>query len=124
MQSIKVDKGQLLGILRKNRDIHRSIFLEALEGYKKQAIQLLEQRLHQLRTGQVISVTIALPEPLDRTKDYDRVIKMLEMEITPTIDLLESDFSAYVMDDWTWKRQFVLSNSPYSVTASRIQPAD
>ncbi len=51
---------------------------------------------------------------MDRTRDYDRVISMLKMDLTDTVELSESDYSQYVLDDWQWKRQFLGSNRAYS----------
>ena len=117
MELITVDKKELLLTVKANRGRHREIFEEALQGYRKQAVELLEQRLDQLRRGSIIAITIHLPEPADHTKDYDRVIRMLEMDLRAQVELNEHDFAAYVMDDWQWKRQFLTSNSIYSAKA-------
>jgi len=117
MEKITVKKADLLAALRKNREEHRAIFEEALEGYRTQAIALLEDRLRMLHKGQPMSVAFELPEPQDQTKDYDRVIRMMELSVEDEISLSEADFAQYVMDDWKWQRQFLVSNRGYSVRA-------
>jgi hypothetical protein len=52
---------------------------------------------------------------MDQTKDYDRVIRMLEMTVDEIITIGAVEFQQYVMDDWTWKEQFTASNSAYLV---------
>lgn len=42
MNSIKVNKVELLTALRENREKHRTIFLEAMTGYRAQAIAELD----------------------------------------------------------------------------------
>lgn len=118
MEKTRIAKDKLLTVLRKNKEEHRSVFLEALEGYKKEVIKTLEDRLMDAKSGKKVNVFIALKEPVDQTKDYDRIIKMLEMSIDTTIELSEHEFSQYVLDDWSWKNQFISTNATYSKKAS------
>ena len=77
-------------------------------------------RLAAARNGKRIEQYIRLPEPEDHTRDYDRVISMLEMDLTDTVELSESDYSQYVLDDWQWKRQCLGTNRAYSVKAAKL----
>ena len=119
MQKIKVEKPKLLAILQKNRDAHHAIFLEAQKGFRKTVIQELEKRLELARAGKRVDQYLRLPEPVDRTRDYDRVISMLKMDLTDTVELSETDYSQYVMDDWEWKREFLGTNQ-YSLKAAKL----
>ncbi len=120
MQKIKVEKPKLLAILQKNRDAHHAIFLEAQKGFRKTVIQELEKRLELARAGKRVDQYLRLPEPVDRTRDYDRVISMLKMDLTDTVELSETDYSQYVMDDWEWKREFLGTNQAYSLKAAKL----
>ena len=113
MKQVTVKKDELLEILRKNRTAHRAIFLEAQEGFKKEVIRELEARLENSRKGKHIELFISLDEPVDQTKDYDRAIRMLEMSVNSNAELTETEFSQYVLDDWSWKGQFTSTNSKY-----------
>lgn len=117
MENVRVNKSEILDILKKNREDHRKIFLEALTGYRATAIKLLEERLELAKSGKRIELTFRLQQPIDQTRDYDRAIKMLEMSINEDIELTEEDFAMYVLDDWGWKRNFLSVNSTYSSTA-------
>lgn len=117
MNAIKVKKSELLDVLKKNREQHRKIFLEAQEGYKHAAIKELDSMLDDARAGKRIRRSMTLVEPQDQTSDYDRAIRMLEMSQDEVIELEEHDFMQYVLDDWGWKHQFLHSNSVYSATA-------
>lgn len=116
MESVNIDRGELLGVLKANRDAHRKIFLEAQEGYRKLAIKELEASIHAAKTGKRIQRSLTLIEPIDQTKEYERAIRMLEMSVDQTVQLSESDFQCYVMDEWRWKGQFEASNIGYSKT--------
>lgn len=113
MNEIKVKKEELLKKLKQNRDNHRKMFLKAQEGYREMVIEELEKQLNNARKGKRFTTHIALHAPVDQTNDYDRAIKMMEMDIGKIVDLDETEFSNYVMDDWSWKQQFTTSNMAY-----------
>ena len=114
MQAITVDKSELLAKLEENRTKHRTVFEAALAGYRQEALERLEYRVTQLENGKLPALNIGLMAPEDHTRDYDRIIRMVQMHTGDAFTLSEADFSAYVMDDWSWKRQWVISNSGYA----------
>jgi len=115
--NIKVNKTNLLEILKANRARHREIFLEAQEGYRKLAIKELNAMLRNARSGGQIRRSITLIQPMDQTSDYDRVIGMLELSEQDSILLEEHEYQMYVQDKWNWKKQFLANNSGYSQQA-------
>jgi len=117
MGVVTVERDALLAIVKGNREKHREIFLDAVKGFRDKVIEILEQRLADARAGRRLNVRINLPTPIDQTREYDRVIKMLEMSVDPRIELTQSEFSQYVMDDWSWKHQFSKTNSTYTMSA-------
>jgi DNA polymerase II small subunit/DNA polymerase delta subunit B len=116
METVKIRKEELLEALKKNRATHRKIFEEAQEGYREEAIKLLDKALDDARKGKEIKTFIQLQAPIDQTKDYDRAIRMIEMSVEDVIEIDEKDFACYIMDDWDWKRQFLTTNAFYSKT--------
>ena len=114
MREIKVNKAELLKKLRENRNEHRAIFEEALEGYRAEAIRLLDKALADAKKGRKIITYIHLQEPVDQTKDYDRAIGMLEMCVDNEITVTSQEYAQYVMDDWSWKEQFLATNTFYT----------
>lgn len=114
MRNVTVSRLDLLARVQENRDRHREVFLSAQEGYRRKFIEVLEQRLEDARNGKHFNQRINLVEPMDMTKEYDRVIAMLEMSVDDQIELDASSFAAYVQDDWSWKQQFVTSNAAYT----------
>ena len=113
MNTVKVPKAKLLAKLKTNRKNHRNIFLKAQEGYRQMVIEELEEMLEDAREGKKINTYINLQAPVDQTKDYDRAISMLEMSVDKIIQLSSTEFANYVMDDWSWKEQFTMSNMAY-----------
>ena len=122
MGVVKVKKAALLATVTENRDKHRAIFLEAVQGFRAKAIELLEQRLEDARAGRRIDIYINLPTPVDQTREYNKIIRMLEMSVDDEAELTQTEFAQYVMDDWTWKKQFSHTNSMYTVAAMSDSP--
>lgn len=118
MNNVKVNVQQLLTILKKNRDSHRKIFLEAQEGYRKLAIKELDKTLKDARDGKKFARMLSLVAPQDMTKEYDTAIGMLEMSVDKDIVITYNQYQNFVQDEWHWKENFLLSNSTYSKTAS------
>src|SRR5262245_50103453 len=113
MDKVKVKREDLLVRIRGNRDKHRTIFEKALEGYRKEAVAWLEEVLDDAKGRGQTRGEMELIEPQDHTRDYDRVILMLEMSVDPVIELDAQTFAMYAMDDWSWKRDFLHSTSRY-----------
>jgi hypothetical protein len=59
-------------------------------------------------------VFVQLPMPEDHSRDYERVIEMLEWSQDETLELDESEFSTYVLDQWGWQEGFAQTYAMYS----------
>lgn len=115
MQSVKVSRADLLDKVLSNRAEHRATFLKAQEKFREAVIERLDRMLADARDGKKVSQYVGLTAPQDHTRDYDRVVAMLEMSKDETISLSAQEFESYVMDRWTWARQFGQTVSSYGV---------
>lgn len=111
---------ELLETLKKNREAHNAIFLEAVEGYQKEAVRILEEHIARIKKGTREQVYVSLPVPVEHTFDYDRAILMLKMHQGETFELDEQSFAELVMDEWGWRQTFLTSNSTYSPKAASL----
>ena len=114
MKMVKVKKSELLEILKKNRQSHRTMFEKAQKGYRKEAIRLLDEALKDAREGRKVKTFIQLDAPIDQTEDYDVAIKMVEMSVDGNIELSEQDFKCYILDQWHWRQICLTTNSFYA----------
>ena len=113
MNTITVSKANLLETLKKNREEHRGLFLEAQKGFRKAVIATLDQRLQDARDGKKIDLRIALPEPQDYTGEFDTAIKMLEWDTGDEVELTMHDFQRYVENQWEWRDAFTRTSGAY-----------
>lgn len=124
MNKVTVEKDALAAAIHENRAKHRTIFLEAVEGYRAEQVRVMEADIKRLKSGKVLNGVRYLPVPQDHTRDYDRVLKMLSMHAESTIDISQEDFAKYVMDDWQWRREFLNTSANYSAGAAAALAAD
>jgi hypothetical protein len=113
MDSVKVKKDILRAKVQTNRDKHYAEYNEAFAGYKRACIHALETNLEAFRAGTRQRILINEQPPEDHTKDYNRVLTMLEMSVDDEITLDATHFAQYVLDDWGWKLNWATSNSKY-----------
>jgi hypothetical protein len=110
-----VKKERLVAIITENRAAHRDLFLRAVEGYRSFVTRELEDKLDQLRDGKLVESWSRYPIPEDHTRDYDRVLRMLDLDERDQMELTEQETAWFIMDDWEWKRQWNTSNTAYLV---------
>lgn len=118
---MKFPKDQIIQTVRQNREAHRAIFEEALEGYRDKVVESLNAHLERIKRGEVLAISVHYPQPEDHTRDYDRLLEMLKLTTDGDVELSETQFAQYMQDDWTWKRQFITTNAAYSKTADELR---
>jgi hypothetical protein len=116
MKEVRVNKNDLLKIVKENREKHIKEYKEAVEGYKEAALDQIEKGMARLRAqveglkkGQMIAlahITFDLQVPCNYQDDYDQIIQMLEMSVDESIVLSKQEHLQYVMDKWQWKGSF------------------
>jgi hypothetical protein len=110
---VTVKTAKLVEELKKNRTVHAADFEEANKGFRVAVIAELETMLKTAREGGAIERKSALTKPESHVKDYDRVIRMLEMCTKDEVLISEAEFQQYVQDDWSWKREFLAQTMVY-----------
>lgn len=113
MKSVRVKKIELLDRVGKNRKAHRDRFLKALDGWKKEAVRVLEDAYESAKSGKLEDVRVFLQRPDDHTDEYDRAIEMLAMEVSDEVEIDADDFAHLVQDRWDWMSQFMTSTAYY-----------
>ncbi len=114
LTEVLLNKERLLETVRENLATHREKFEEAMDGYKLKAIGLLSEHIQRIRDNAPEKVFIQLPMPEDHSRDYERVIEMLEWSQDDTLELDESEFATYVLDQWGWQEGFAQTYAMYS----------
>lgn len=127
MQSVTINKDKLLSILRENKSAHDEAYKAALEGYWEKVEQELEIRLNGARAQAGIPFedrnpvdnNLRLVYPESHADDFERVIRMLELEIALNVELNAPEFDQYVRNQWAWAQAFVSSTMAYAGEKAR-----
>ena len=116
MNTIKVNKADLIEKITANRDEHIGIVEAAQVKYRERVIEELDKRLEDARRGRKIDVRITLPVPENYTREYDNALAALEWEVDDEVELEQDDFNRLVLNQWSWVRQFAANTQSYLVT--------
>lgn len=116
MRSVKLNKVELLGIVRENKAKHILEYKEAVEDYINAARTIVNYNVDKINQGTVESIAKckSIPSaPKSYEDEYNRAIRMLELSVEAEIDLDADVFNQLVLDEWTWKNNFALMASTY-----------
>jgi len=117
MKKVRVNKKDLLEILCENRKKHKEQYKVSIKAFRVKAADLLNKELQKIIAGKKFETYFDLQKPVSHEKDYDLVIKMVEMSVDDILELEQNEFNQLVNDEWTWKSSFrseIYSNSGYS----------
>ena len=129
--SMSFDKAQVVTTLTTNRAEHEKIYKEAVEGYRQkltealtEVVELVREKREELEDKKLPSPRLdytplnKLSVPTSSLKEYDTVLEMLELTPDETIVLDQDQYNCYMKDNWYWMKDFLISNSLYSVGAA------
>lgn len=138
--SVYVEKSQLLEIVKGNKEKHDLIFSVAIEGYNAAVKNYLERLESESERVKNLSVEYKKQEadgkrfdktglylidcnlpvyPSNYEEHYSKTIRKLELSTADKISLADTEFNQYVMNNWSWKQDFLTSNTQY-LTGSLI----
>ena len=113
---ITVKRAALLTKLAENKKEHEKLYNEAVVGYRVAVKNKLSAELDRVSSSKdwLENLGISMVKPTSYLKEFDRAIAMFTMEVNDEVELSEEDFSQYVMNEWDWMRNWVVSNAGYS----------
>lgn len=116
MRTVNLNKIELLDIVRKNKDEHIKQYAESVTDYKAAVVKITKDNVKLANTGDLdkIAKIKSIPQrPASYEDAYERAIRMLELSVDETIELEEHIFNQLVLDEWSWKQNFVASSALY-----------
>ena len=115
MNEVKVNKGELLTILRKNLEIHSVEHAELMVEYKKAITKEIAKQHKRAQKGllPILSKLNKIEKPNSYAEYYTEAIAMLEMSVDDELVLTAHQFKQYVLDEWSWTNSFAMTKSAY-----------
>jgi hypothetical protein len=120
---VTVEIRALLEKLKENREQHKKMVAEAREGYVKRTLEMLEEKMGQLRSGKLIRLSVSMAPPEDHSATYDTAIQMLELHTGKEMTLTAGQVRNLVMDEWDWSHTWYAQNMRFSDTAAAVGSA-
>lgn len=123
MRNVHIEKAKLKDIVAQNREKHLAEYKAGKAAFKVLVLEKLDDLRARVQTNDDFSATelVRLQAPASHEKDYDRVLRMLDLEEDAVITLDDEAFRNFVMDEWAWTEHFTATNKLYrdSVTTRR-----
>lgn len=116
MQTVRVDKNDLVAKIRANMLEHEETYRSAVAAYREQQLALLERLLTDAKNEVPIDhlALSRMPVPENHMGDYRRALRMLEMEIRNEVDLEEFEYRQFVDDEWGWRKAWEANTVAYA----------
>jgi len=116
MRDVKVNRDDLLDIVRANKEKHIADYKESVIDFTKGVLKIAQENLRLAQTGDVAEIAKirSTPQvPVSFADSYTRAIRMLELSVEETIEVDATTFNQLVLDEWQWKQQFAAMSSTY-----------
>lgn len=116
MRSVKIAKAELLQIVTENQAKHIAEYEEAVQDFVVLALKIAKENVKLANTGNLDQIAKIKPipaAPVSYVSDYARAARMLQLSVDDVIELEDDVFNQLVLDEWSWKRSFVVSNTMY-----------
>jgi len=114
MENLRLKTAGLVEVLKANRQKHVEEYKEAVRQFRMRACEALKRELEKAINGKRFETNLGMTRPVSHEKDYDLVIRMLELSVDDITILDPSDFNQFVNDEWSWKPSFRSSTTYYS----------
>ena len=116
MRSVKINKKELLGIVRENKTKHILAYDEAVKDFIEAARNVVNYNVDRINERTVEAIARCKPVPAapkSYEDEYDRAIRMLELSVDKEIELDADVFNQLVLDEWAWKNSFAIMAQNY-----------
>ena len=117
MKNVKINKDELLQIVRDNKEKHIKDYNESVDDYTRLAYKIAMDNITIIETKDLEKIKNKVKPipatPVSYEDSYTRAIRMLELSVEDIIEVDAHTFNQLVLDEWQWKQQFTTTSSFY-----------
>jgi hypothetical protein len=120
-RSVNVKRTELLEALRKNLEVHRIEYKQALIDFKQRLIEDLQagiEKVNGSEPAELSKFNVQVMFPQNHEKDFLEVIEMLDLSVDDNINLDAESFRAYFKNEWHWSNSFAALTESYKLSGS------
>jgi hypothetical protein len=111
-RTITVEKAKLIKQIKDNKAKHLVDYEEAVIAYRKKAQEAIDKQQQDLIDGK-FTIGISLVAPVNKSEEYDKLVTQFDWEVNDKVELSQSEFNEYVLDETHFAVQARLMNSSY-----------
>lgn len=104
--------GRKITVIKANLLDNIKDYHEAVTAFKIEAERQLTEQLTSVSEGS-LKVSINLVTPINKSEEYDKLIKMFEWDESETVELTDTEFNHYILDEVPFAVQAKFLNSTY-----------
>lgn len=112
-REIPIIKKDLIEQIKANKEAHIYEYEKAVSAYQMEALDQLKALTKKVKKGER-NITLSLTEPVNNTKNYDKIIQMFEWDTQEQVVLSQTEFNEYVLDENHYNETAKMSNMAYS----------
>lgn len=131
MNSITMNRLELLGIVKSNLEKHKLDYIESVKDYETAVLTVAADNVKITKANQkalakkidlqAIKGTKSFPHaPRSYAAEYARAVRMLELSVDENIEIEEDIFNQLVLDEWSWKRDFIAASTMYKTMSGAL----
>lgn len=116
MRAVRLNREQLLEILRENQKKHLLDYEASVLDFKSAVLKLAQANVKLAKTGaldEIAKMKRVPTAPVSYAESYSRAIRMLELSVDDIIELDDAKFAQLVQDEWQWKHEFQVASALY-----------
>jgi len=116
MRDVKINRDELLDIVRANKEKHIADYKESVIDFTKGVLKIAQENLRLAQTGnvdEIAKIRTAPQIPVSFADSYTRAVRMLELSVDDVIEVDATTFNQLVLDEWQWKQQFTALAGTY-----------
>lgn len=117
--TIKVKRNEIIDTLDKFRKAHVREYAEAIEEYRRDLVDMLEQRAHEIVNDPENESLLTIPHnfnmkrPINAEEEYEKMINVFTAVADQTVRLTVEEVNNIFNDDWSWVQEAKIVNTTY-----------
>lgn len=116
MDTIRLSRENLLGVLEENRAKHHDEYTSARVKWVEESTIALRRAADKAANEGVIDTNplADLPKPVTYLESYDDAIAKVRADVRKELELDNQEFAAWYLDKWNWRGAFAANTSLYN----------
>lgn len=109
--NVRINKDQLIEVVKKNKEKHENDFKQAQEDYVIALGECIKELRHEYKKDpfnvNVYGIFNELSKPESHVDEYETVLQILSFSVEKEVTITFHQFQNWVQDRWNWSAGFI-----------------